>query len=494
MLDILSTYTPETIELLRKLREHLLIELAKTQDSKKILSFLSKCCVMSIQEDEKSVRIGVPNEFVLQQLKKFFHSDLQKALNEIHAPGYKIAYSVIPELSDDTTAHALHVDVKKVLHIEDKPKTTLEQSLKSELSDYFGILFESKYQFDNFIVGANNQLAHAAALAVSEEPGIVYNPLFIYGWVGLWKTHLMQAIGNTIMKNHPEKTVLYLPTSKFIDKVIFAIRHGHLARFMEQLEQIDVLMLDDIQFLAGKDKTQEIFHTIFNDFFAKNKQIVITSDQAPKALTLLEARLQSRFTLGLIVDVTPPDAETRKAILEMKLKQKGQMLSNEILDFLADHITHNVRELEGAINILITQQQLLWQTLTVDHAKNALKTIGIVLDDKHNTSISTNKPHVTEIQQSTSHSHADQAKTLVEKVANHFWVDSDAILGQGRTKEISHARQIAMYLIKTKLWRSLQRIGDYFGGRNHASVIYAIQICEDDLKKMPELKKWVGAV
>ena len=132
----------------------------------------------------------------------------------------------------------------------------------------------------------------------------------------------MQAIGNTIMKNHPEKTVLYLPTSKFIDKVIYAIRHGHLARFMEQLEQIDVLMLDDIQFLAGKDKTQEIFHTIFNDFFAKNKQIVITSDQAPKALTLLEARLQSRFTLGLIVDVTPPDLETRKAILEMKCKQK----------------------------------------------------------------------------------------------------------------------------------------------------------------------------
>lgn len=181
MLDILSTYTPETIELLRTLRGQLLQELAKTQDSKKILSFLSKCCVMSIQEEEKSVRIGVPNEFVLQQLKKFFHADLQKALHEVHAPGYKIAYSVIPELSDENTLHALHIDVKKVLHIEDKPKTTLEQSIKSELSDYFGILFESKYQFANFIAGANNQLAHAAALAVSEEPGTVYNPLFIYG-------------------------------------------------------------------------------------------------------------------------------------------------------------------------------------------------------------------------------------------------------------------------------------------------------------------------
>jgi chromosomal replication initiator protein len=181
MLDILSTYTPETIELLRALRGHLLQELAKTQDSKKILSFLSKCCVMSIQEEEKSVRIGVPNEFVLQQLKKFFHTDLQHALHEIHAPGYKIAYSVIPELSDEKQPHPLLIDIKKSLSIEDKPKTTLETSLKSELSDYFGILFESKYQFDNFIVGANNELAHAASRAVSEEPGTVYNPLFVYG-------------------------------------------------------------------------------------------------------------------------------------------------------------------------------------------------------------------------------------------------------------------------------------------------------------------------
>lgn len=492
MLDILSTYTPETIELLRQLRGQLLVELAKTQDSKKILSFLSKCCVMSIQEEEKSVRIGVPNEFILQQCKKFFHNDLQKALHEAHAPGYKIAYSVIPELSDDNATHALHIDVKKILQIEDKPKTTLEQSLKSELTDYFGILFESKYQFTNFIVWANNQLAHAAALAVSEEPGTVYNPLFIYGWVGLGKTHLMQAIGNTIIKSHPEKTVLYLPTSKFIDKVIFAIRHGHLARFMEQLEQIDVLMLDDIQFLAGKDKTQEIFHNIFNEFFAKNKQIVITSDQAPKALTLLEARLQSRFTLGLIVDVTPPDQETRKAILQMKLKQKGQMVSDEILDFLAEHITHNIRELEGAINILLTQQQLLGQALTLDHASRALETIGITIDTPSNTAEPTNHQNNTPVFSGTSQT--DQAKEILTHVAHHFWIEPDALLGAWRTKEISHARQVAMYLIKTKLNRSLQRIGEYFWWRNHASVIYAIQMCEQDLQEKPQLRKWVGSV
>gem|GEM_PF-5765432 len=247
MLDIISTYTPETISLLRRLREQLLVELGKSHDPKKILSFLSKCCVVSIQEDEKTVRVGVPNEFIVQQLKKFFHTDLQRAVQEVHASGYKVAYSTIHELGED---HPLHADVKRLLHIEERPKTQLETTVKDELGEYFGILFEKKYKFDNFVVGSNNQLAHAAAKAVSEEPGTVYNPLFIYGDVGLGKTHLMQAIGNAIITDHPEKTVLYLPTSKFIDKVIFAIRHGHLNRFMEQLEQIDILMLDDIQFLA----------------------------------------------------------------------------------------------------------------------------------------------------------------------------------------------------------------------------------------------------
>lgn len=486
MLDIISTYTPETIALLRTLREQLLLELSKTHDTKKVLSFLSKCCVVSIQEDEKTVWIGVPNEFVLQQLKKFFHTDLQRALQEVHASGYKIAYSIIPELTND---HPLHAPVKKILHIDEKPKTSLESTIKDELGDYFGILFEKKYVFTNFVVGSNNQLAHAAALAVSNEPWTVYNPLFIYGDVGLGKTHLMQAIGNTIIAQHPEKSVLYLPTSKFIDKVITAIRHGHLARFMEQLEQIDVLMLDDIQFLAGKDKTQEIFHNIFNEFYAKNKQIVITSDQAPKALTLLEARLQSRFTLGLIVDIAHPDLETRKAILEMKLKQKGHSLPDEIIDFLAEHITSNIRELEGAINILLTQQQLLGQTLSLTHAHHALQTIGIIPTSRAAAAPTSSAAS----DQSSLHSWSqhDNIETLLQRVADHFGIEVKALHGQGRTKELSQARQVAMYLIKTKYGRSLQRIGDFFGGRNHASVIYAIQICEQDIERHPQLRKFV---
>ena len=346
MLDIISTYTPETIITLRTLREQTIIQLSQTEDTKKIMSFLSKCCILSIDEADKTIWIGVPNEFVVQQLKKFFHSPLQQAISTIYAPGYKVSYSTLPLLNEDRL-HPLQTDIKKLLKIEDKPKAEfMDKSLKDELTEYFGILFEKKYRFDNFVAGANSQLAYAAAQAVAAEPGTVYNPLFIYGNVGLGKTHLMQAIGNSIITTHPEKTVLYLPTSKFIDQVIHAIRHGHLGRMMEQLTQIDVLMLDDIQFLAGKDKTQEIFHNIFNEFYAKNKQIVITSDQSPKSLTLLEARLQSRFSLGLIVDIQMPDAETREAILRMKLKIKDATLSDEVISFLATHITSNVRELE----------------------------------------------------------------------------------------------------------------------------------------------------
>lgn len=487
MLDIISTYSPETIALLRTLREQLLIELSKSHDPKKILSFLSKCCVVSIQEEEKTVWIGSPNDFVLQQLKKFFHTDLQRGVHEVHAPGYKVAYSTIPELSND---HPLQVDIKQLLHVEEKQKERLEVTIKDELAEYFGILFEKKYQFSNFIVGANNQLAHAAAAAVSTDPGNIYNPLFIYGDVGLGKTHLMQAIGNAIIAQHPEKTVFYLPTSKFIDKVIFAIRHGHLARFMEQLAQIDVLMLDDIQFLAWKDKTQEIFHNIFNEFYAHNKQIVITSDQAPKALTLLEARLQSRFTLWLIVDIAHPDLETRKAILEVKCKQKGLLFPDDVVNFLAEHITSNIRELEGAINILSTHQQILHQDITIAQAQQALQTIGITTAPRAPqpaTSPSTQQPYA-------HNSHDQQVTNIIRTVAQHFGIDGADMLWSGRTKELSAARQVAMYLIKTKLNRSLQRIGEYFWGRNHASVIYAIQMCEQELQDKPQLRKFVQTI
>jgi len=485
MLDIISTYSPETITTLRTLREAVILELAKTEDPKKLLSFLSKCCIASIQDDEKIIRIGVPNEFVVQQLKKFFQQSLLHAVHEVHAPGYKIEYITLPILQEEDGS-PLQADLKSLLKIENKPKPKLEKSVKDELTDYFGILFEKKYTFDNFVVGANSQLAHAAAQAVAADPGKVYNPLFMYGNVGLGKTHLMQAIWNAIITNHPEKIVVYLPTSKFIDQVIYAIRHGHLGRLMEQLSQVDVLMLDDIQFLAGKDKTQEIFHNIFNEFTSLQKQIVLTSDQPPKSLILLEARLQSRFSLGLVVDIKAPDLETRRAILQMKLKQKGAELPDDVISFLAQHITHNIRELEWAINILLTQQQLLGETVDLSHAKQALQTIGISTAPV-STPTDSEQPFVA----TSTANQAEQFEDILHKIAPYFGVEPSAILGQSRIKELSQARQLAMYMAKTKFGRTLQRIGDYFGGRNHASVIYAIQICDQELQRQPQLRKFM---
>lgn len=488
MLDIINTYTQETIQALRSLREQTIIELAKTEDAKKILSFLSKCCIVSIQDAEKTIWIGVPNEFIIQQVKKFFWQPLQTALRSIYAPGYTIQYTTLPLLADEEQ-HPLQTEVKTLLHIESKPKTDLESSLKEELTEYFGILFEKKYRFHNFVVWANNQLAHAAAQAVSQSPGDVYNPLFIYGNVGLGKTHLMQAIGNEIIEHFPDKIVLYLPTTKFIDQVVTAIRQNSLPRLMDQLNEIDVLMLDDIQFLAGKDKTQEIFHNIFNDFYAQHKQIVLTSDQPPKALTLLEARLQSRFAIWLIVDIQQPDVETRKAILQMKLKQKGTSFSDDVVSFLADHITSNIRELEWVLNILLTQQHVLWTEIELSHAEKALQTMWISIFGQQPTPVRTEESSIW-----ISSSHHIQVDTLLDQIAHHFWVEKEEVLWQGRAKELSQARQVAMYLIKTKLGRSLQRIGDLFGGRNHASVIYAIQICEQELQRQPQLRKFVQSV
>jgi len=321
LLNIINEYSSETKDTLRNLWKALLMHVANSEDPKKILSFLNKCAVVGIDEKEKIVRLGIPNDFVFQQVRKFFIKPLTKSVQEIFNPTYKVELITYNDLQQGN--HPLQIDLKQLLKIEEKIiSPLLDESVKTKLTSYFGILFEPAYTFDNFVMGANSELAHSAAQAISKDPGNVYNPFFIYGNVGLGKTHLMQAIGNSIIANNPDKVVLYLPTTRFIDQVIKAIRFNKLGELMQRLEDVDVLMLDDVQFLAGKDKTQEIFHNIFNDFYAKHKQIVVTSDQAPKELTLLEARLQSRFALGLVADIKAPDRETRIAILETKLKKK----------------------------------------------------------------------------------------------------------------------------------------------------------------------------
>ena len=222
----------------------------------------------------------------------------------------------------------------------------IDHKTKKTFTDQFGILFDEKFMFDTFVAGSSSKMAFSAAQQTAEKPGLVYNPLFIYGQVGLGKTHLMQAIGNDIMRRYADKVVVYLPATKLIDEIVDATRKNKMHDLMQKLDNIDVLMIDDIQFIAEKEKTQEVFHNIFNDFQTKKKQIILTSDRAPRELTLLEERLRTRFAYGLVCDIKSPDYETRVAILQSKLASRGESIDNENLGLIAKHIKTNVRELE----------------------------------------------------------------------------------------------------------------------------------------------------
>jgi chromosomal replication initiator protein len=477
---MITTYDSEKKTYLRDLWEKIVQHCAQTNDPKKLVSFLTKCGILWIEERTATVYIGVPNEFVHSQVKKFLLKPLQVSLEEVYNPQYKISLMLYEPLQNGK--HDLIVDLKKTLSLKETAagEIVLDGKTKKQLGDHIGNLFDAKFTFENYIVWDNNSLAFNAAQAVAKKPGIVYNPLFIYGWVGLGKTHLMQAIGNEIMKEHPEKVVTYLPTSKFLDEVIEAIKKNKMSDLMRKLDNVDVIMIDDIQFLAEKEKTQEIFHNIFNDFHSKKKQIILTSDRPPRELKLLEERLRTRFAYGVVYDIQAPKFETRVAILKTKCATKWCDLSDEALTMIAQAITTNVRELEWAINILVSKQTLMGKELDTEDVRSCLKTLGYTLDDTGRVNNASTQPINN---RSVSH-----FATIVEKVATYYNIGASDIKGDSRKKEISQARQMLMFIAKKYFDRTLEKIGDYFGGRNHATVIYASDTFEKQLRHDKQLE------
>jgi len=290
----------------------------------------------------------------------------------------------------------------------------------------------------------------------------------------LGKTHIMQAIGNYIISKFPNKVVIYLPTSKLIDEIVLSIRKNKLGQLMSKLDQVDVLLLDDIQFIAQKEKTQEIFHNIFNDFHTKKKQIVITSDRPPKELNDIAERLKSRFSIGLVTDIQSPDFETRIAILKAKADLKDFNITDHYLEIIAKHIITNVRELEGALNIIITKQKITNKETDENDIYGCLKTLGYNTDKYRQTiSPTSENTHAIPIANFTD---------IVSKVADYYQLTPNDIKSESRKKEVSQARQILMLIAKKEFNRTLERIGTYFGGKNHATVIYAIKNIEDKIK------------
>ena len=331
------------------------------------------------------------------------------------------------------------------------------------------------YTFDTFVVGNNNKLAHAASLAVAESPGEVYNPLFLYGGVGLGKTHLMHSIAHFIQSNNPDVKILYVSSETFTNELIEAIRNGNntaMTKFREKYRNIDVLLIDDIQFIIGKESTQEEFFHTFNELYLAKKQIVISSDKPPKDMETLEERIRSRFECGLTADIGSPDYETRMAILKNKVEMNGyKNISDNILEYIANNVTYNVRELEGALNKISVYAELGNVTITEDLAKNILKDM---ISKETNVTITPD--------------------LIINTVSEHLNISVDDIKSSKRSQDVANARQISMYLCRKFTTKGLKSIGDVFGGKDHSTVLSNINKVDKRIESDPEYAETIDVI
>ena len=361
--------------------------------------------------------------------------------------------------------------------IEKRPILTAEASniVTPELNSYYAAVMNAnlnpRYTFDTFVVGSNNRFAHAASLAVAESPGTLYNPLFIYGGAGLGKTHLMQSIAHYILRNDPSVRVLYVTSETFTNDLIDSLKGKKNAEFKEKYRSIDVLMIDDIQFLIGKESTQEEFFHTFNYLYETGKQVIITSDKPPKDFTNLEERLRSRFSVGLPVDVSAPDYETRVAILHKKEETENTKISDDIINYIAENINTNIRELEGALNRITAFKRLSNKEITLNMAEDVLR--DIINNHKEVT--------IT-------------VPLIVEVIASHLGFEADELLSQKRNKDIAYSRQIAMYLCRQMTDLSLQQIGKELGNRDHTTVRHGIEKITEDLKNSQFLQDTIDVL
>ena len=319
------------------------------------------------------------------------------------------------------------------------------------------------YTFDKFVVGSSNKFAHAAARAVADAPGQSYNPLFIYGESGLGKTHLLYSIADTVAREHPEYRIVYIKGETFTNELIRAIREGRNQEFREEYRSADLFLMDDVQFIAGRESTQEEFFHTFNTLYESKRQIVLTSDRPPKEMLRLEDRLKTRFEWGLLADIQPPDYETRMAIIKNKCIRMGVDLPDFLLQLIAENITANVRQLEGVINKILAYQQLVGDKVDKE---TVIKAIQGLFKDRADI--------------------VPTAEIIIDEVAKFYNTDPDLLRGQGRTKDISQARQIAMYQIRRMTNLSLKEIGREFENRDHTTVLHAIERIEKMVKTQPE--------
>ncbi len=419
-------------------------------------TWIKSCEPISISSN--IIKISVPNSFTQDILEKRYKDLVVNSIEAACSKVYNVEFLVASDIQES----------------EDKEEKNSKIDNKSSsiiVNDEMSSTLNPKYTFDSFVIGNSNRFAHAASLAVAESPAKAYNPLFIYGGVGLGKTHLMHAIGHYVLQNNTSAKVVYVSSEKFTNELINAIRDDKNEEFRNKYRSVDILLIDDIQFIAGKERTQEEFFHTFNELHDANKQIILSSDRPPKEIPTLEDRLRSRFEWGLIADIQAPDFETRMAILKKKADVEKLNVANEVMVYIATKIKSNIRELEGALIRIVAYSSLTNRPITVELASEALKDI---ISNKQNKNVTID--------------------VIQDVVAGYFNLRIEDLKSQRRTRNIAYPRQIAMYLSRKLTDMSLPKIGEEFGGRDHTTVIHAYEKISDGLNTDESLQHTVNDI
>lgn len=416
---------------------------------------------LDIQRDGLLV-VSVPDETTRQWIQQEYTSHVRRFVSELHLPVEKVEYSLASGADQQPADHS-------------------PGPIGHESADGFGTGVEPMFEnpaswlnprltFDTYVVGSCNQLAHAAAMAVAKMPSRSYNPLFIYGGTGIGKTHLMHAVGRSLLDNYGRMNIVYTSSERFMNEMIACLKNGRINQFHRHYRSADVLLIDDIHVLGGKERTQEEFFHTFNELYEHQKQIVISSDSSPKALSGLFERLRSRFEWGLIVDVQPPDLETKMAILDKKAENEGVLLPDDVRSYIATKTKSNVRELEGALTRLIAVSSLTGEPITLGMAQQALKYLG-----------ATTEKRVT-------------LDAISRAVAERFSLTAAQLKMKSNTRQIAYPRQIAMYVCKELTNASLPEIGRFFGGKHHTTVLHSVQKIEELRRRDDDLNRLIQSL
>lgn len=408
--------------------------------------------IRPVQIKDRMLTLEIPNRFFKEWIEDFHPSIISEIIEPMLGYPVSIRYK---------TAEKEDAALRKMDNRNEVRKAKLASK---------GIYLNPKYTFDTFVVGPSNQFAHAAAKRVGENPGFAYNPLFLYGGVGLGKTHLINAVGNSIIDKNPGMVVYYVSSEQFTNEVIAALRHQRMGEFKEKYRNVDALLIDDIQFIAGKTTTQEEFFHTFNSLYEKQKQIVMTSDRPPMEIADITDRLRSRFSMGLIADIQLPELETKIAILYKKAEMEKMRIPDDVAHFIAISVKSNIRELEGCLIKLGALSSLTGMPIDINLAKDVLKDL-----------ISEKEKPIT-------------VDRIQKEVCDFFGLKLQDMKSKKRTKEVANARQIAMYLSKQLTHLSLSEIGRHFGGKDHATVLYACRQIEEKKERDDNLEKAIEGI